>query len=176
MKKYTKIVNGSRIVKPRNKIVVVKGKRQIINPTEEILFADGWQEYIEPEPTYAELLAEVKERFVTEIYGYDSSSAVNAFFIGEEEVWLDKATRAGLKLRFEAEIAMGKTDTVLWYEGKQFSLTLSAAIQMLYAIEVYASACYDRTQYHIAQVKAMMTIEDIASYDFTTGYPEKLHF
>jgi hypothetical protein len=49
-------------------------------------------------------------------------------------------------------------------------------MQMLYAIEVYASKCYDNTQYHISQVNKLDNIEDLKNYDYTTGYPEKLIF
>jgi hypothetical protein len=49
-------------------------------------------------------------------------------------------------------------------------------VQMLYALEVYASACYDNTQRHLAAVDSLSTIEEIQSYDYTTGYPDKLKF
>jgi hypothetical protein len=47
---------------------------------------------------------------------------------------------------------------------------------MLNAIELYASACYDNTQAHIANVKALENIESLKNYDYRTGYPEKLRF
>lgn len=124
----------------------------------------------------ATALTVAKEKKLAEIAAYDSSSSVNGFFINGIEVWLDKDTRAGLKLRFEAEIATGKTETTLWYEGMQFPLPLELAMQMLYAIEVYASACYDNTQSHYAAVKGMYSVEEINAYDYTVGYPEKLSF
>ena len=91
-------------------------------------------------------------------------------------MWLDKTTRVGLKLRFDAEIASGQTNTTLWYEGIPFNLELANAVQMLNAIELYASACYDNTQAHIANVKALEDVEAIKNYDYRTGYPEKLRF
>jgi hypothetical protein len=91
-------------------------------------------------------------------------------------MWLDKETRTGLKLRFEAEIAMGKTDTTLWADGVQYPLPLSTAVKMLYALEVYASMCYDNTQAHLAAIDAMTTVEEVEAYDHTSGYPEKLKF
>lgn len=45
MKQYIK--NG--VIKSGNRIVIVVGDMQIINPTEEMIIADGWVEYI-PEP------------------------------------------------------------------------------------------------------------------------------
>ena len=89
---------------------------------------------------------------------------------------MDKATRAGLLLRFQAEKAQGIEDTILWYNGKQFSLKVDQAIQMLYAIELYASACYDNTQRHIANINAMTNEDELQEYDYTLGYPSKLSF
>lgn len=113
---------------------------------------------------------------MSEIERYDKSSAVNQFYIGDTAMWLDKETRTGLMLRFQAEQAVGNIDTTLWANGVQYPLSLSLAVQMLYALEVYASACYDNTQRHIAAVDNLSTIEEIQSYDYTTGYPEKLRF
>lgn len=81
-----------------------------------------------------------------------------------------------MKLRFDAEVAMGKTETTLWYGNMQFPLSLNMALQMLYAIEVYASACYDNTQAHLANVDNLETLDAVLEYDYTVGYPEKLNF
>ena len=116
------------------------------------------------------------EEKINEINHYDSSDEVNIFYIQGLPVWLDKATRAGLKLRFEAELAIGKTDTTLWYDNMQFPLSLENAMHMLYAIEVYASACYDNTQLHLSNVDKLETIDEIKNYDYRNGYPEKLNF
>ena len=149
---------------------------QTFNPTDEMLFADGWEIYVEPEPTEENILNREKAYKIEEIIGHDSSPEVNGFYIGDRELWLDKATRVGLNLRFDAELASGQTNTTLWYEGIPFNLELANAVQMLNAIELYASACYDNTQLHIATVKSMEMIDDIKHYNYRTGYPDKLIF
>lgn len=126
--------------------------------------------------TEEQRVATLKTFKKAEVERHDKSSAVNQFYIGETVLWLDKETRTGLKLRFEAEIATGKTDTTLWNEGVQYPLPLETAIQMLYALEVYASASYDQTQAHLAAIDALTTVEEVESYDHTAGYPEKLRF
>ena len=176
MKLYEKIIDGKTVIKSRNKIIITKNGLSTYNPTEEMIFADGWVEYVTPEPTEEELLDKTRENKLREIKRYDSSPAVNEFTIAEMPVWLDKSTRVGLKLRFDAELASGKKETVLWYDGMQFPLDLQMAIQMLNAIELYASACYDMTQQHLANVSNLETIEEVQSYDYRTGYPEKLVF
>ena len=176
MKEYTKQIDGKTVIKPQNKIVVIKDGRQWFSPSHDMLMEDGWEEYVIPEPTEEELLAKAKRAKVQEVKHYDSSEEVNIFYIQDLPVWLDKATRAGLKLRFEAELAMGKEQTTLWYGNTQFPLPLSQAVQMLYAIEVYASACYDNTQAHLANIHALTTIAEVEAYDYTLFYPEKLRF
>lgn len=113
------------------------------------------------------------------IKAYDSSSHVNDFTIDGLHLWLDKSTRVGLDLRFEAEVAAGKTETTLWHDGMSFTLPLSgdaSAFALLYAIELYASACYDNTQLHLANASKLESVEDADAYDYTVGYPDKLVF
>lgn len=123
---------------------------------------------------------ECQKRLLRErITAYDSSDHVNSFTIGGVHTWLDKATRVGLKLRFEAEQRGGKTETVLWKDGMQFPLPLKGdmtALDMLDRIELYASACYDVTQMHLAAVSALDCVEEVKDYDYTAGYPEKINF
>ena len=178
MKTFYKKINGVPMYKAQNTIIIIKDDMQIISPTEEQLLEDGWEVY-EPkaiEPTEEELLKMKKENLKDRINRYDTSDKVNQFYVKGIPVWLDKATRAGLLLRFQAEQATGVEDTALWYNGLQFPLKVTDAIAMLYAIEMYASACYDNTQRHLAAVGALTTIEEVEAYDYQTGYPEKLKF
>lgn len=110
-------------------------------------------------------------RLIECVKAYDSSDCVNEFTINNIPIWLDKDTRTGLMLRFEAEIAIGKTETTLWSNGQSFTLPLDKAMEMLKAIEVYASKCYNTTQEHLYNIA---TLEDISNYDYRIGYPNKL--
>lgn len=184
MKTYTKTIDGKQVINERKNIVVhitkeINGEQktfQVINPTEEMLFEDGWELYVTPEPTPEELLAKAKRDKKREIEHYDSSSEVNEFYVNDVPMWLDKATRTGLMLRFNSELAMKHQETTLWYGNMSIPLQLNTAVQMLYALEVYASACYDNTQAHYAAVDALETIEEVENYDYRVGYPDKLRF
>lgn len=180
MKKYTKQIDGKTVIKARKEIVIRKDGRVTYNPTKDMILADGWVEYIEPKPTEEEMqkaaLLKTRQKKLKEANSYDKSTEVNSFFVAELQMWLDKATRAGLLLRFQAEQAQGLEDTTLWYNGMQFPLKVDQAIEMLFAIELYASACYDNTQRHLAAISNLATIEEIKSYDYTQGYPDKLRF
>ncbi len=118
----------------------------------------------------------VKEEVVKAITEYDKSDNVNAFYLNGAKVWLDKDTRAGLMLRFNAEKAASKTETTLWLGTQSITLDIDKAIQMLYDIEVYASSCYDNTARHKANVLALDSADKVMAYDYTTGYPDKLSF
>lgn len=71
MKLYRKKINGQELVRSRRNIVIKKDGMQIVNPSEDLILADGWSVYepptIEPEPyqpTERDLLQELlKEEF-----------------------------------------------------------------------------------------------------------------
>lgn len=170
MKRYIK--DGK--IKHRNEIVIRKDGMNTYNPTEEMILADGWEEYITP--VYEPTIEDYRKRKKDEIARYDSSDEVNAFYMQGQRMWLDKATRAGLMLRLQAEQSMGKETTTLWYGSHQFELPMANAFQMLYALELYASQCYDNTQRHMAAVDVLENKEEIEAYDYRTGYPEELNF
>lgn len=104
------VIKGQRTIKDKdsNERVVTTNT---YNPTEEILIEDGWEEYVVPvyEPTAEEVLNREKEDKIREITRYDSSNEVNCFYIVDQEMWLDKATRVGLKLRFDTELEDAET-------------------------------------------------------------------
>lgn len=170
------VINRTELIEDSETGEVQEVEMQTFNPTNEMLFADGWELYVEPEPTEEELFNKAKTLKMDEVIRYDSSRDVNEFYIQEMPIWLDKATRAGLMLRFNSELALKKENTTLWYEGQSFTLPLNTAMQMLYALEVYASECYDNTQLHLANIEKIETKEDLDAYDYRVGYPEKLRF
>ena len=124
----------------------------------------------------ANIIKQLKEQVIAEIITYDKSENVNCFTVSGERLWLDKETRVGLKLRFDAEKLAGKTETALWGNNRSYPLLIDQAIQMLHALELYASECYDVTAQHICAINAMSTAEEVVNYDFRTGYPARLEF
>ena len=181
-KLYKKVIDGEVVIKSANKIVVRKNGMQTFNPSEDMILADGWEEYI-PQP-YVPTLEEVKANKVAEILAYDSSSEVNEFSIGGQPMWLPFETRTRLDRRFAVERmkaeSQGKTEsevvTTLWHEGQSFEMPLATAMALLLALEDYATICYDNTQRHIAEVAKLESKEAVEAYDYTTGYPAKLNF
>ena len=121
-------------------------------------------------------LEQAKAEKTAEIEAYDSSSSVNAFYLNGAKVWLEFNTRARIALRLNAEKEANNTETTLWLGTQSITLDIDKAKKMLYEIEVYASACYDNTARHKANVLALDSADKVMAYDYTTGYPDKLSF
>jgi hypothetical protein len=101
---------------------------------------------------------------------------VNGFYLNDELVWLSKDMRVGLVNSTTIEKNAGIQETTLWFEGHSFVIGVDDVLEMLSALEIYAKQCYNKTQEHIAEVNDLEDVKDVDDYDYTVGYPEKLHF
>jgi hypothetical protein len=175
MNVYIKEIDGKKVIKPQNQIIVEKDGIQIFNPDEDLLFEEGWVIY-KPNSIENKSIDTIKREKIKEIEHYDSSELVNIFYLQGKSIWVDKSTRVGLNLRFSSEEKKGLTETTLWYKGESFTLPLDMAKNMLLEVELYASECYDITQQHISNVNNITNKEDVLEYNYREGYPEKLDF
>lgn len=133
--------------------------------------------------TEAGAIAALKDQIIGELMAFDSGQyaeygdeAVNDFTVNGIHMWLDKETRNGLRLRFDSQQALGQEQTTLWYGIMPLPLQIANAIQMLQYLEVYASACFDRTASHHQAITALTDIDEIFNYDYKTGYPSHPEF
>lgn len=115
-----------------------------------------------------------KYNLLREITEYDSSTAVNQFSYNGINMWLDGNTRSGLITRFTAEKALGKTKTTLWINNVQLNVNIEKGTLLVFAVEAYASACYDCTAKHKANVEKLDTLDEVINYKYKDGYPKKL--
>ena len=143
------------------------------------LLEAGFDEDKSEEQAALTLLAEaqagkpVGDAVTARISAYDKSDSVNRFTFAGVPMWLDKDTRNGLIARLNAEKAVGKEASTLWFGTQSFTITPDAGLGMLAALEVYASASYDKTQEHKAIVASMDDVQAILDYDYTVGYPDQ---
>lgn len=121
-------------------------------------------------------LSKQKRKLMNEIDAYDTSDAVNSFFLNGIKVWLNKDTRVGLMNSLTIEKNSGKEESTLWFNNICITINCDAAIQMLSALELYALSCYNVTAQHRVAVQNLTTLDAAMAYDYTTGYPEKLSF
>lgn len=120
------------------------------------------------------VLEAAKTEVETAITAYDSSSSVNSFLLNGMEVWLDKATRVGLMNSTSIAKNMGQEKTSLWLGSYQLEVDCDKAIQLLSALEMYALECFNVTAAHKKAVSELDNIEAVLTYDYKSGYPEKL--
>lgn len=125
--------------------------------------------------TEDEVIAELKKLKNDEITKYDTSSNVNVFSLNGVDVWLDRDTRVSLMNSTTIAKNMGQENTTLWLGTVKIVVKCDHAIQLLSALEMYALSCFNKTSEHRKNVEALSTINEIVSYDYTVGYPEKLN-
>lgn len=150
---------------------------------QEHTLVDVVEEVVEHEPTeedrkdiIARWTAKQKQHKINDILKYDSSPEVNGFYLNGELVWLSKDMRVGLVNSTTIEKNAGIQETTLWFEGRSFVIGVDDVLEMLSVLEIYAKQCYNKTQEHIAEVNDLEDVKDVDDYDYTVGYPEKLHF
>lgn len=119
-------------------------------------------------------LEQAKVEKIAEITAYDTSSSVNGFLLNGVLEWLDKATRVGLMNSTNIAKAAGQKTTTLWLGGAKFVIDCDKAIRLLSALEMYALECFNVTASHKAAVGWLMSLEEVETYDYKTGYPKML--
>ena len=122
----------------------------------------------------AAVLSEAKTSMLAAIPAYDASSSVNSCLLNGMKVWLDKATRVGLMNSTTIAKNMGQEKTNLWLGSYQLEVDCDKAIQLLSALEMYALECFNVTAAHKKAISELDNIEEVLTYDYKSGYPEKL--
>lgn len=136
------------------------------------VYRDATPEEIEGLKTTIE---DAKRMKIQDIEEYDTSENVNRFFFDGNALWLGKADRVGLMNSIRILQAMGEQTTTLWLGELNVTIPCDVALAMLGVLEKYALECYNTTATHIHNVKALDDVEEVNKYDYTKGYPEKIH-
>lgn len=111
-----------------------------------------------------------------QIQGYDSSDKVNRFYLGEQPMWLDKATRVGLVNSLNIEKAAGREISDFWMGRNKIVLNVDLALNLLAALELYAKDCYGVTASHIAEIEELQSVDELRDFKIEADYPEIPHF
>jgi len=173
-KRYYKIINGETVWFNGN--ILVTENSQIINPSEQILLANGWLIYEEDITPIEPSLEDAINAKIEQIKSYDESSAVNGFYVNGNETWFDKETRSNFRGSLSDAELLGETEVSVPIGNNIFTISTTNAKLFLAQIQRYADACTIATASHIYQVSQLETIEAVEEYDITQGYPQKLTF
>ena len=142
-------------------------------PSVEQLTEWGFQEWVEPTPTPAQLLEKAKQEKLAELDSYDSSEAVNSFTLGNQTMWLTREERTQIDESINAYKSKGETYMTKYFGGLAYTFPLALWEAMLNELIVYASEALNVTEAHKAAINALEDIEDVEEYDFTVDYPNK---
>ena len=193
---FGKIENGKLVFAPS---VIIIGDKQIISNDASVYLRYGYKQivrepypqgteiaykehYVESDTTitisWVEDLEATRQNVLGEIAEFDTSSAVNEFVINGIGMWLDGDTeRPKLRGAVQTYLDKGLGDYPLCVEGVGvIPVAPTKLLSMLADIEVYAIKCFTKTFKHKEAVNALTTCEELANYNYTEGYPEKLHF
>ena len=127
-------------------------------------------------------VAAAREEVLKNIEAYDTSSAVNGFYLNGMLIpWskddpsspnVDK--RMCLRQNIADKVALGEENISIWMKGMSFTMPCAQAEMLMRSIENYAYECFNVTAAHKKAVSELTDIAEVLSYDYTKGYPEKL--
>lgn len=168
---YSKTRNDQRVIFSG---VLVVGDRQVINPTHDQLIAAGWEEYTPPPVETPTEIDMAKAAKIAQIAAYSDSDAVNSITFHSIKTWLTRTVRDGYDTSITAAKNLGEANVTFMVGDKEMQLPVEQARRVLDLVQRYADACFLVTERHKIAVKSLQTVEEVESYDYTVGYPEKL--
>lgn len=149
----------------------------VSNPTEEMIYAAGWSDYIMP-TTYniqndeAATLESAIINKVKESNDYADSSAVKSVNFNGTDMWATPAERDN----YLSTLMSAKRLGIYTIPFFGIELDTDTAINIIDTINVWAMQVTAVKNTHEKNIKNLNSIEDLNTYDFTIGYPEKLVF
>lgn len=147
----------------------IDGKR-VYNPTDEMLLHAG---YVCVEDVEEEL-QRAKEVKIAEIAAHSDSDAVNSLTFNGIKTWLTRTVRDGYNTSITAAKNLGEPNVTFMVGDNEMQLPVEQARRVLDLVQRYADACFLVTERHKIAVRGLQTVEEVESYDYTKGYPEKL--
>lgn len=155
MKQYTK--DGQ--IKYANRIVVIKDGMQIINPTEEQILADGWVEYVAPEPE--------PEQPRLEPSSFEVQNAVSLMMLPQARAaFVELDDQEALKVKELADTWASKINTEvevglrLWYDNKLYKVRQKHTV-----LEIYPPSLDTASLYEVIDETHAGTLEDPIPYN-----------
>lgn len=111
---------------------------------------------------------------IAEIAAYSDSDAVNSLTFHGLKTWLTRTVRDGYDTSITAAKNLGEPTVTFMVGDKEMQLPIEQARRVLDLVQRYADACFIVTERHKIAVRGLQTVEEVKSYDYTKGYPEKL--
>ena len=139
-------------IKERSRIIIFKDDQQIINPTDEMVIADGWVEYVAPDPVVdnsSEMSKQLQDALLdqynkrTDIT--DEDALKRPLLVYEWDTYIGKSLKTGQIVSYESKL----------YRVRQDISTV---------IESYAPQLSTASLYEVIEVASAGTIDDPIPY------------
>lgn len=116
------------------------------------------------------------DEMIQTITKYDSSENVNCFYINDQKEWFTVGVRNTYKNSIEAAELLGDENISFIVDQEVITLKTSDAKLMLAKVQRYADNCSIVTAKHKIDVAKLTTSNAIKTFDYKSGYPDKLNF
>lgn len=139
-------------IKERSRIIIFKDDQQIINPTDEMVIADGWVEYVAPDPVVdnsSEISKQLQDALLdqynkrTDIT--DEDALKRPLIVYEWDTYIGKSLKTGQIVSYKSKL----------YRVRQDISTV---------IEGWAPQLSTASLYEVIEVASAGTIDDPISY------------
>lgn len=139
-------------IKERSRIIIFKDDQQIINPTDEMVIADGWVKYVAPDPVVdnsSEISKQLQDALLdqynkrTDIT--DEDALKRPLLVYEWDTYIGKSLKTGQIVSYESKL----------YRVRQDISTV---------IESYAPQLSTASLYEVIEVASAGTIDDPIPY------------
>ena len=111
---------------------------------------------------------------ISDVEDFDTSDEVNSFLVNGQPCWIDKEMRAVYGNSVSSAKMLGEKSIDIDLSGIVITLPIENAELMLASIQRYADKAAIVTAKHKRNITLLESIEEVDSYDFKTGYPDKI--
>lgn len=134
-------------IKERSRIIIFKDDQQIINPTDEMVIADGWVEYIAPDPVVdnsSEMSKQLQDALLdqynkrTDIT--DEDALKRPLLVYEWDTYIGKSLKTGQIVSYESKLYRVRQDISTVIEGWAPQLSTASLYEV---IEVASAGTID---------------------------------
>ena len=134
-------------IKERSRIIIFKDDQQIINPTDEMVIADGWVEYIAPDPVVdnsSEISKQLQDALLdqynkrTDIT--DEDALKRPLLVYEWDTYIGKPLKTGQIVSYESKLYRVRQDISTVIEGWAPQLSTASLYEV---IEVASAGTID---------------------------------
>lgn len=134
-------------IKERSRIIIFKDDQQIINPTDEMVIADGWVEYVAPDPVVdnsSEMSKQLQDALLdqynkrTDIT--DEDALKRPLLVYEWDTYIGKSLKTGQIVSYESKLYRVRQDISTVIEGWAPQLSTASLYEV---IEVASAGTID---------------------------------